>query len=96
MSKLNFTREELEAKYREKLDIYLEDCDWVTYVDGKTVCYFISKILKEFDIEIEPNNLYEKYDIKVDSLMLTDEQWRNTYGITEIIELIYTLIEEEF
>ena len=93
MGKLKFTSEELEAKYRERLDVLLDDCDWITYIDGKTVCHLVSKVLEEFDMEINEKVLYKKYDLKVKSLGLGDEKWRDTYGISEIIKLIYDLIE---
>ena len=93
MGKLKFTKEELEAKYREKLDVFLDDCDWVTHVTGYMVCGLVATCLEEFKIQIIREELYEKYSSKVKSLGLGDEQWRNTYGVTEIIGLIYDLIE---
>jgi hypothetical protein len=95
MGKLKFTKEELETKYREKLDVFLDDCDWVTHVTGYMVCSLVSTCLEEFKVQISREKLYEKYTSKVKSLGLGDEKWRDTYGITEIIGLIYTLIEEE-
>jgi hypothetical protein len=96
MGKLNFTREELEAKYREKLDSFLDDCDWITHVNSFMVCSLVVNSLKDFKLEITTKELYEKYSLKVNTLELTDEQWRDTYGISEIIGLIYDLIGEEF
>ena len=95
MGKLKFTIEELETKYREKLDVFLDDCDWVTHVTGYMVCSLVSTCLEEFKVQISCEKLYEKYSSKVKSLGLGDEKWRDTYGISEIIVLIYTLIEEE-
>jgi hypothetical protein len=96
MGKLNFTKEELETKYREKLDVFLDDCDWITHVTGYMVCSLVVNSLKDFKLEIATEELYERYGLKVKSLGLTDEEWRTTYGISEIIGLIYDLIEEEF
>ena len=96
MSKLNFTRKELETKYREKLDVFLDDCDWITHVNGYMICSLVVNSLKDFKLEIVTGELYERYSLKVKSLGLTDEEWRDTYGITEIIGLLYDLIEEEF
>ena len=94
MEKLNFTREELEAKYRKKLDVFLDDFDWITHVNGYMICSLVVNSLKDFKIEIATEELYKRYNSKVKSLELGDEQWRNTYGITEIIGLLYNLIEE--
>jgi hypothetical protein len=94
MGKLKFTREELEAKYRERLDVFLDDCDWVTHVTGYMVCSLVVTCLEDLKLEIATEELYERYSLKVKSLGLTDEQWRTTYGVTEIIGLLYDLIEE--
>jgi len=95
MGKLKFTREELETKYREKLDVFLDDCDWITHVTGHMVCGLVATCLEEFKMQIIREELFERYSLKVKSLGLTDEEWRDNYGITEIIGLIYDLIEDE-
>ena len=94
MGKLNFTKEELETKYREKLDSFLDDCDWITHVNGYMICSLVVNSLKDFKLETTTEKLYKMYSLKVKSLGLTDEEWRTTYGISEIIGLIYNLIEE--
>ena len=62
MGKLKFTKEELESKYREKLDVFLDDCDWITHVTGHMVCGLVATCLEEFKIQIIREKLYERYD----------------------------------
>jgi dimeric dUTPase (all-alpha-NTP-PPase superfamily) len=94
MKKLNFTKEELEKKYNERLSTFLDDCEHVSYVTGDMVCSLVNLSLKDFGVELEYKKLYKLYIDKVKSLNLTDEEWREKYGIPEIISLIYDLVEK--
>jgi hypothetical protein len=96
MAKLNFTKEDLEKRYRERLDILLDDCDWITHVTGEMVCSLVVNSLKDFGISVDYDILFKFYHDNVKSLNLTDEEWRENYGIPEIISMIYEIVEKNF
>lgn len=96
MTKLNFTKEDLEKRYRERLDTLLDDCDWITYVDGEMVCKLVVNSLKDFGMGVDYDTLYKLYTDNVKSLNLTDEEWRENYGIPEIISMLYEIVEKNF
>lgn len=94
MKKLPFTKEKLISLYEFELDSFLEQCDWVTYIDSQTVCLLVSNALKGISYDIGGHKkLYEKYSDKVNSLNLTKQEWADSYDISKIIGLIYDIIE---
>ena len=94
MTKLPFTKEELISLYESELDSFLDQCDWVTYIDSPTVCLLVSNALKGISYDIGGHQkLYEKYSKKVATLNLTKQEWADTYDIRKIIGLIYGILE---
>lgn len=95
MNKLPFSEEELLIRYNKALDVMLDECDWVTSVTGETVCGLVIGVLNG------PNEcpsmtwaiLHKLYNQEVKNLKVTDEEWRENYGIPEIIKIIYKILE---
>jgi hypothetical protein len=93
---MNITKEELLVEYNMIINNILDECDWVTHFTGEEVCSNICRALKNLNFEylISRNELYEIYNTHVKSLNLTDEQWREQYGVTEIVYMIHYLISQ--
>ena len=89
-----FTKDKFQKLYEDELDAYLEQCDWVTHVKSETICMLIKVALNDHNYVVDSEDLHKKYMAKVESLGLTDKQWREKYGISEIISLIYDILSE--
>jgi len=92
--KIGISKKELEKRYMEELDAYLDECDWITYVEAPTICFVVSVVLKDLNIEIDDEALHKAYIAKVASLKLAEGEWAKKYGIKQIISLIYDLIDK--
>ena len=92
MSKIKITPTKLIYLYENELNLILEECDWISVIDGEMVCSILSMALKKEDIIIDSKLLYEKYSNVVESLNLTDEEWRQQYDVKKIINLLYSII----
>jgi hypothetical protein len=95
MKKLNITEEELLFRYMTSLDELLDECDWVTNISSEMVCGIIASILIEQNVNVfmPSADLYESYSTHVKGLGLSDEEWRDNYGIPQIINIIYSILE---
>lgn len=40
-------RDKVLSYYKEKMDILIEECDWITHIEPETAVYWICQILKE-------------------------------------------------
>ena len=91
---MKITEKELLEKYNTTIDNILDVCDWKTNFTGEEVCQLVHNILKQNNEEptISAENLHELYSSKVSSLNLTDEYWRENYGVPEIISMIYEIL----
>jgi hypothetical protein len=94
--KLNISKEELQHLYEKELDDYLEQCDWVTYVRSEVVCGLVSTALGRLDVEIDSQGLHKIYSSEIEALNLKDGEWNLRFGVKEIIEMIYDIIEKNF
>ena len=96
MKKLDITQKQLLSQYNESLDKLLDECDWITYVDGKMICGLVKSILIKNNIEhkLSSEELFVLYDNKCSSLNLKKGEWNEKYGIPEIINFIYEILEE--
>ena len=96
MKKLNISQEELLIQYNESLDRLLDECDWITYITGEMICGLVKSILIKNNIEhkLSSQELFVLYDKKYDILNLKEGEWQEKYGIPEIIEFIYEILEE--
>ena len=96
MGKLNITEEELLEKYNVSIDNLTDECDWITHISGQMVCATIVSILVENNINclIHSDKLYELYDSYINSLNLGENEWREKYGVPEIIKIIYGILEK--
>lgn len=91
---MKLTEKELLEKYNTTTDNILDECDWKTHFTGEEVCHLVHHILKENNEEpsISAETLHEVYSLKVSSLKLTAEEWRENYGVPEIISMIYEIL----
>ncbi len=96
MGKLNITKEELLEKYNIAIDNLTDECDWITHISGQMVCATIVSILLEYNINclIHSDKLYELYGNHINSLNLEEGEWREKYGVPEIIDIIYNILEK--
>ena len=95
MGKLNITQENLLLGYNQSLDYLLDECDWITHITGEMVCGIIVGLIieKQINVSITSEELYKLYDKHVEELNLADGEWQEKYGIPEIIEIMYTILE---
>ena len=91
---MKISERELLVKYNITIDKILNECDWKTNFTGQEVCGVVCSILtnNKENIIITPQALYELYDKKVKDLNISDKEWRENYGITEIISIIYEIL----
>jgi hypothetical protein len=96
MGKLNITKEELLNKYNEAINEIADECDWITYIDGQMVCATVVSILLENNVNrlIHSDKLNELYDKHIKSLKLKKGEWEEKYGVPEIIDIIYGILEK--
>jgi len=95
MGKLNITQENFLLGYYESLDYLLDECDWITYINGETVCGIIIGLIieKDINVSITTEELYNLYGKHVEGLNLADSEWQEKYGIPEIINIMYTILK---
>lgn len=96
MKTLNISKEELQKLYEEELNDILEQCDWITYVDSVLVCRVVTYALKRINEDIDSDKLLALYTEKIRSLNLKEGEWSSRFGIKEIIDMIYDIIEKNF
>jgi len=96
MKTLNITKEELLEKYNQAIDILTDECDWITYIDGRMVCATVVSILLEYNVNrlIHSDKLFELYENHINSLNLKENEWQEKYGVPEIIDIIYGILEK--
>lgn len=97
MKRITISEEELLSRYMSSLDEFLDECDWVTTIPGEMVCSLVVAILTEQRVNVfmSSTDLYEAYSTHVKGLGLTDEEWRENYGIPEIIGILWDILEGE-
>ena len=97
MKRITITEEELLSRYMASLDELLDECDWVTTISGEMVCGLVVSILVEQKVNVfmSSADLYEAYSTHVKGLGLSDEEWRENYGIPEIIGILWDILEGE-
>ncbi len=95
MKEIKITKEELVNQYDKALDEHLDICDWVTYIDGKTVCGFVYGILSKNDIDkpIPIEEFHELYLVKYNEKLATKEDTSNL-NTQEVLDVVYDLLCE--
>lgn len=95
MKEFKITKKQLEEQYDKALDEYLDICDWVTYIDGKTVCGFVYGILSKNDIDkpLPIEEFHKLYLVKYDEKLLTKEDSTNL-NTKEVLDVVYELLCE--
>lgn len=97
MGKLNITQEALFLEYTISIDELTDTCDWITHITGEMVCGTVVSILLEnnVNVSISSKELYKLYDEYIKNLNLADGEWREKYGVPEIIKIIYEILEKK-
>lgn len=95
MKEIKITKKELIEQYDKVLDEHLDICDWVTYIDSKTVCGFVYGILTTNDIDkpLPIEEFHELYLIKYNELLSTKEDETNLKTL-EVLDVVYDLLCE--
>lgn len=101
MKKLPFTKDYLLKQYKKDVNTLLDDCDWIDYIENWRMCDIISGVGTKKGFEINSKQLLKLYNIKVKSLKLTSDQWREQYsdwntGLPKIINMVYEILENNF
>jgi hypothetical protein len=52
--------------------------------------------LGRLDVEIDSEGLHKIYSSEIEALNLKDGEWNLRFGVKEIIEMIYDIIEKNF
>ncbi len=96
MGKLNITKEELLNKYNEAINELVDECDWITYISSELACSTIVFILLKNKVNclIHSDELHQLYIEHIASLNLKEGEWQEKYGIPEIIDIIYGILEK--
>jgi hypothetical protein len=91
---MNLTEKQLLKAYKKKINRIADDCDWKTYFSAEEICFIVHSIITKKGNEIKYSHidLCILYKLKIADLDLTDDEWRESYGIPEIIHLLYNLI----
>ena len=92
---MKITEDELFEKYNIMINNILDECDWKTHFTGEEVCSLVHTILKENNEEpsISKETLYKMYSLKIHLLNINREEWLENYGIKDIINILYKLLE---
>jgi hypothetical protein len=95
MKEIKITKKQLEEQYNKSLDEYLDICDWVTYVDGKTVCGLVYGILTTNNIEkpLPVEEFHELYLIKYNK-KLYNKIDTPSLETNEVLDVVYDLLCE--
>ncbi len=98
MAQVKLTENELLKLYRKKIDKISDEYEWKTHFSGEEVCGLVCSILADKDktFKVKPQDLYSVYSNEIEILEITDEEWVRTFGIPEIIALIYQILEDKF
>lgn len=94
MKTFSLSKEQLLEQYNKSVDEILDNCDWKTSITGKEVCGIVYGILTKNDITLNLpiEDFYELYSKKCSELSDSDEHWRQTFGVKEIIDIIYAIL----
>ena len=95
MKKLTITKEELLLKYLASMEELVDECDWITHITSEMVCGILVSVLIENKVNVfmSSTDLHDIYSKYVSDLNLSDEEWRNSYDIPKIIEILYNILE---
>ncbi len=94
MKNFTLTKEELLEQYQNSVNEIFDTCDWKTTFSGQEVCGVVYGILSKNDIELpmDIEDFYNLYSNKCSELASSDSEWRNNFGVKEIIDIIYDLL----
>ena len=96
MGKLNIAKEDLLSKYNQEISDLADECDWITYISSEMVCATIVSILLQYNVNclIHSDKLHNLYTEHITSLNLKEGEWQEQYGIPEILDIIYEILEK--
>jgi len=96
MGKLNITKKQLLKKYNKAIGELVDECDWISYISSELACSTIVFILLENKVNcfIHSDELHQLYIEHIASLKLKEGEWQEKYGVPEIIDIIYSILEK--
>lgn len=99
MSKLTFSQEQLLEQYKENINEMLDICDWKSHIDDYDVITAVTSVCRKNGLIIDSKYLMKRYEEKIASLKLTDEEYRKEYadwntGVPKLIGFIYEILSE--
>jgi hypothetical protein len=94
MKNFTLTKEELLEQYQNSVNEIFDECDWKTTFSGQEVCGLVYGILTKNNMKhpMLIEEFYEHYSKKCSELASSDSEWRNNFGVKEIIDIIYDLL----
>lgn len=97
MAILPITKKQLLKEYNKQIDQICDDLDWKTSFSGQEICSIIFGIMINHKLKttLTGPKLHNAYNKHVKALNISDEEWRKTYKIPQIVEIIYDLLEEK-
>lgn len=97
MISLPITRKQLLKEYLKQIDIIADAIDWKTTFSGQEVCSIIYDIMIKAGLQtnLTGPKLHKFYNKQVNSLNLTDAEWRENYDIPNIVNIVYDILEEK-
>ena len=95
MKEIKITKKDFVNQYDKALDEHLEICDWVTFIDSKTVCGFVYGILTKNDINkpLPIEEFHDLYLIKYNENLSTKKEVQ-TLNTQEVLDVVYDLLCE--
>lgn len=96
MNKLSITKKELLEEYNKEIDFICEIDEFRVVFSGEEVCGIINSILTKKGVKnsLSDEQLHSKYNVFIENLNLSRDEWVKNYGIPEIIGVIYDILEE--
>lgn len=96
MAKLGITKKKLLSEYKHAINEIADAIDTKTTFNDDEVCQIVYGILIKHDVKttLSENKLYKLYKADIKALKITDKEWREKYGVPEIINIIYNILKK--
>ena len=97
--KLPFTEAFLLKQYKKDINDMLDACDWISYIEDHHMICTVADICRKKGMKIDTEALGKKYDKYMESLKLTNEQYRAEYadwetGVPKLMKIFYKILSE--
>ena len=96
MTKLGITKKKLLSEYKRAINEIADRDDFRTKFDGDEVCQIVYGILIKNDVKtsLSEDKLYKLYKADVKALKISTKEWREKYGVPQIISMIYAILKK--